>query len=241
MTRPTLDAVLVVDDESQIRRALRTNLTVRGYDVIEAATGEQALAAAAEHRLGVVLLDLGLPGMSGLEVLSRLRADNDVPVIVLTVRDQETDKVAALDAGADDYVTKPFGMDELLARLRSQLRRAQPGGVAPIPPVGNEYFSVDLNAGRVTDAAGHRVHLTPKEWGIVAALARRPGQLVLHTDLLHEVWGPQYGQEANYLRVYMTQIRKKLEPHPHNPRYFVTEPGIGYRLEHTTATEPTGR
>jgi two-component system KDP operon response regulator KdpE len=240
MTHPTIDAVLVVDDESQIRRALRTNLTVRGYDVIEAATGEQALVAATEHRVGVVLLDLGLPGMSGLEVLAQLRQHSDVPVIVLTVRDQEADKVAALDAGADDYVTKPFGMNELLARLRSQLRRAHAGGLAPAPLVGNPHFTVDLNAGRVTDSDGRQVRLTPKEWGIVAALARRPGQLVPQTDLLHEVWGPRYGQEANYLRVYMTQIRKKLEPEPHNPRYFLTEPGIGYRLERTGVDEPTG-
>src|SRR3990170_1214154 len=137
-------------------------------------------------------------------------------------------------------MTRPTLDAVLVVDDESQIRRAHARGVAPIPPVGNEYFSVDLNAGRVTDTAGHQVHLTPKEWGIVAALARRPGQLVLHTDLLHDVWGPQYGQEANYLRVYMTQIRKKLEPEPHNPRYFVTEPGIGYRLEHTTVSEPTG-
>jgi two-component system KDP operon response regulator KdpE len=226
--------VLIVDDESQIRRALRTNLTVRGYDVVEAAAGDQALTLIAERNPDVVLLDLGLPGLEGIDVLGRLRAWSDVPVIVLTVRDREADKVAALDAGADDYVTKPFGMDELLARLRAQLRRAQPDGVVAASPVRNADFAVDLTAGRVVRADGEQVHLTPKEWGIVAALARRPDQLVLQHDLLREVWGPQYRDEANYLRVYMTQIRKKLEPDPHNPRYFVTEPGIGYRLERTT-------
>lgn len=232
--RPEL--VLIVDDEPQIRRALRINLTVRGYDVIEAASGEQAVGLVADRAPDVVLLDLGLPGIDGIEVLARLRAWSDVPVIVLivlTVRDREADKVAALDAGADDYVTKPFGMDEVLARLRAQLRRASADGVVTPAPVANDHFTVDLAAGRVLRADGEPVHLTPKEWGIVAALARRPDQLVLQHDLLRQVWGPQYGDEGNYLRVYLTQIRKKLEPDPHRPRYFVTEPGIGYRLEGT--------
>jgi two-component system KDP operon response regulator KdpE len=235
VTRTAGGTVLVVDDEPQIMRTLRTNLTVRGYDVVEAPTGERALAVAGERRLDIVLLDLGLPGIGGLEVLARLRQASEVPVIVLTVRDQEADKVAALDAGADDYVTKPFGMDELLARLRAQLRRAHPDGVVPQPPVATADFAIDLTAGRVVDARGEQVHLTPKEWGIVSTLARRPGQLVLQADLLREVWGPQYVDEANYLRVYLTQIRKKLEPDPHHPRYFITEPGIGYRLERTAA------
>lgn len=229
----TGERVLIVDDEPQIRRTLRTNLTVRRYDVIEAATGEHALEMVEQYQPQVVLLDLGLPGIGGVEVLGRMRTWSDVPVIVLTVRDREADKVAALDAGADDYVTKPFGMDEVLARLRAQLRRSGPDGVVAPVPVGNADFTIDLVAGRVVGGDGRQVHLTPKEWGIVAALARRPGQLVLQHDLLREVWGPQYGEEGNYLRVYMTQIRKKLEPEPHAPRYFVTEPGLGYRLERT--------
>jgi two-component system KDP operon response regulator KdpE len=229
----TAHTILVVDDEPQIRRALRTNLTVRGHRVIEAATGEDALRQVADHRPDLVLLDLGLPGIDGIDVLHGLRGWTDVPVIVLTVRDREHDKVAALDAGADDYVTKPFGMNELLARMRAQLRRANTGGAAETSTVRTAAFTIDLATGRVITASGGDVHLTPKEWGIVSALARRPGRLVLQRDLLREVWGPDYGDEANYLRVYMAQIRKKLEPEPHNPRYFVTVSGVGYRLEHT--------
>jgi two-component system KDP operon response regulator KdpE len=223
--------ILVVDDEPQIRRALRTNLSVRGYHVVEAVDGEAALTAVADHRPDLVLLDLGLPKLDGIEVLHGLRGWTDVPVIVLTVRDREADKVEALDAGADDYVTKPFGMNELLARLRAQLRRRRiaPDDAARV--VRTDDFQIDLATGRVTDSTGAVVHLTPKEWGLVAAMARRPDQLLLHHDLLHEVWGPQYGSEANYLRVFMAQIRKKLEPEPHRPRYFVTEPGVGYRME----------
>jgi two-component system KDP operon response regulator KdpE len=227
--------VLVVDDEPQIRRALRTNLTVRGHRVVEAASGEEALRQVADRRPDLVLLDLGLPGLDGIEVLHGLRGWTDVPVIVLTVRDREADKVAALDAGADDYVTKPFGMNELLARMRVQLRRVD-GTVAPVPVVRTDHFEVDLVAGRVCTATGDEVHLTPKEWGIVSTLARQPGRLVLQRELLREVWGPNYGDEANYLRVFMAQIRKKLEPDPHQPRYFVTEPGVGYRFEHAADT-----
>lgn len=223
--------ILVVDDEAQIRRALRTNLHVRGYDVIEAGTGEDALRAVADHKPHIVLLDLGLPGIDGIEVLHGLRGWTDIPVIVLTARDQESDKVEALDAGADDYVTKPFGMNELLARLRAQLRRTIPVATTDAI-VATDDFSIDLTSGKVT-TSGEDVHLTPKEWGIVAHLARRTGQLVLQHELLADVWGHDYHDEANYLRVFMSQIRKKLEPDPAKPRYFITEPGIGYRLEHT--------
>jgi two-component system KDP operon response regulator KdpE len=226
--------VLVVDDEPQIRRALRTNLTVRGYRVVEAGTGQAALTAVADHRPDVVLLDLGLPGLDGIDVLHGLRGWTDVPVIVLTVREREADKVEALDAGADDYVTKPFGMNELLARLRAQLRRNAAGNGEPAPVVRTDHFSIDLATGRVTGSDGEAVHLTPKEWGIVACLARRPDQLVLQRDLLRDVWGPAYGDEGNYLRVFIAQIRKKLEPTPERPHYFITEPGLGYRLEHTS-------
>lgn len=229
-TNPT---VLVVDDEPQIRRALRTNLTVRGYRVVEAGTGQAALTAVADHHPDVVLLDLGLPGLDGIEVLHGLRGWTDVPVIVLTVREREADKVEALDAGADDYVTKPFGMNELLARLRAQLRRGTIGHGELAPVVSTDHFSIDLATGHVTDGDGEPIHLTPKEWGIVACLARRPDQLVLQRDLLRDVWGPEYGDEGNYLRVFIAQIRKKLEPTPARPHYFITEPGLGYRLEHT--------
>ena len=232
--------VLVVDDEPQIRRALRTNLTVRGYRVVEAGTGQAALTAVADHHPDVVLLDLGLPGLDGIEVLHGLRGWTDVPVIVLTVREREADKVEALDAGADDYVTKPFGMNELLARLRAQLRRNAAGYGEPAPVVSTDHFSIDLATGRVTGSDGETVHLTPKEWGIVACLARRPDQLVLQRDLLREVWGPAYGDEGNYLRVFIAQIRKKLEPTPERPHYFITEPGLGYRLEHTSTEGSIG-
>jgi two-component system KDP operon response regulator KdpE len=231
--------VLVVDDEPQIRRALRTNLTVRGYSVLEAGDGRAALTAVADHRPDVVLLDLGLPELDGIDVLHGLRGWTDVPVIVLTVRDREVDKVEALDAGADDYVTKPFGMNELLARLRAQLRRAATGHDEPPPVVRTDHFTIDLSKGQVTARDGEPIHLTPKEWGIVACLARRPDQLVLQRDLLRDVWGPQYGNEGNYLRVFIAQIRKKLEPTPERPCYFITEPGIGYRLEHTTTDDGT--
>ena len=229
----TTATVLVVDDEPQIRRALRTNLSVRGYRVVEAGTGQAALTAVADHHPDVVLLDLGLPGLDGIDVLHGLRGWTDVPVIVLTVCEREVDKVEALDAGADDYVTKPFGMNELLARLRAQLRRAAGGQTDLAPAVTTDHFTIDLVKGQVTDRDGESIHLTPKEWGIVACLARRPDQLVLHRELLRDVWGPQYGDEGNYLRVFIAQIRKKLEPTPERPRYFITEPGIGYRLEHT--------
>jgi two-component system KDP operon response regulator KdpE len=232
--------VLVVDDEPQIRRALRTNLTVRGYRVVEAGTGQAALTAVADHHPDVVLLDLGLPGLDGIEVLHGLRGWTDVPVIVLTVREREADKVEALDAGADDYVTKPFGMNELLARLRAQLRRSAAGHGEPAAVVSTDDFSIDLATGRVTGSDGEPVHLTPKEWGIVACLARRPDQLVLQRDLLRDVWGPGYGDEGNYLRVFIAQIRKKLEPTPARPHYFITEPGLGYRLEHTSTEGGVG-
>jgi two-component system KDP operon response regulator KdpE len=235
----TTATVLVVDDEPQIRRALRTNLAVRGFQVVEAGDGQAALAAVADHHPDVVLLDLGLPGLDGIEVLHGLRGWTDVPVIVLTVRDREADKVEALDAGADDYVTKPFGMNELLARLRAQVRRSAVAHGDPQPIVRTDDFTIDLARGQVVGRDGEPIHLTPKEWGIVACLARRPDQLVLQRELLRDVWGPSYGDEGNYLRVFMAQIRKKLEPVPDRPHYFITEPGLGYRLEHTaTMDEP---
>ena len=221
--------ILVVDDEPQILRALAANLKARGYAVDLAGTGEAALTLAQRHRPDAVILDLGLPGIDGLEVIEGLRGWTDVPIVVLSVRERESEKVAALDAGADDYVTKPFGMGELLARLRAALRRSAPGETAPI--VETEAFRIDLAAKRVVGATGEDVRLTPTEWGIVEVLARHPGRLVSQQQLLREVWGPQYATETNYLRVYLAQIRRKLEPDPSQPRYFITEPRMGYRFE----------
>jgi two-component system, OmpR family, KDP operon response regulator KdpE len=220
--------VLVVDDEPQIRKALAVNLQARGYDVDLAASGEEGLHLAAAHHPDLVLLDLGLPGIDGIEVVRGLRGWTTVPVIVLSVREAEHDKVAALDAGADDYVTKPFGMHELLARLRAALRRVRP--VAEEPVVSTPDFTVDLAAKRVS-VHGEEVHLTPTEWGILEVLVRNPGRLVTQRQLLQQVWGPQYERETNYLRVYLAQLRRKLEPDPSRPRYLVTEAGMGYRFE----------
>jgi two-component system KDP operon response regulator KdpE len=224
-----LTRVLVVDDEPQIRNALRTNLRARGYEVDLAPDGEGALKLAAHHHPDVVILDLGLPGIDGVEVIKGLRGWSEIPIIVLSVRENESDKVEALDAGADDYVTKPFGMDELLARLRAAVRRRAPtdGGV---PRVQTPDFTIDLATRRVTTPNG-AIRLTPTEWHVVEVLLRHHGKLVTQKQLLQEVWGPQYEGETNYLRVYMAQIRAKLEPSPAAPRYFITEPGIGYRLE----------
>lgn len=220
--------VLVVDDEPQIRRALGINLRARGYDVDLAENGEVALDLAARHHPDAVVLDLGLPGIDGIDVIHGLRGWSSVPIVVLSVRDREADKVAALDAGADDYVTKPFGMDELLARLRASLRRSARGDDAVT--VTTNAFVIDLGAKRVT-RDGEEVRLTPTEWHLVEVLVRNAGKLVSQRQLLQEVWGPQYGTESNYLRVFMAQVRRKLEPEPARPRYFITEPGMGYRFE----------
>ena len=221
--------ILVVDDEPQLLRALATNLKARGYEVDQAATGEAALILAASHHPDLVVLDLGLPGIDVLEVINGLRGWSSVPIVVLSVREREADKVAALDAGADDYVTKPFGMDELLARLRAALRRATPGGKEEAV-VTTPDFTVDLAAKRV-NRDSKEVRLTPTEWEIVEILVRSEGRLVTQRQLLKAVWGPQYEKETNYLRVYLAQIRRRLEPDPSQPRYFLTEPRIGYRFE----------
>jgi DNA-binding response OmpR family regulator len=221
--------VLVVDDEPQLRRALGTNLKARGFEVDQAATGEAALMLAASHHPDLVVLDLGLPGIDGLEVIEGLRGWSKVPIVVLSVREREADKVAALDAGADDYVSKPFGMDELLARMRAALRRASQDG-SEEAVVTTSDFEVDLAAKRVRRGESE-VRLTPTEWEIVELLVRSAGKLVTQRQLLQSVWGPSYERETNYLRVYMAQIRRKLEPDPSKPRYFHTEPGMGYRFE----------
>jgi two-component system KDP operon response regulator KdpE len=220
--------ILAVDDEPPMLRALGANLRARGYDVDLAATGEEALELAARHRPDAVILDLGLPGISGLEVIRGLRGWTDIPIIILSAREAQGEKVAALDVGADDYVTKPFGMDELLARLRAALRRATPSQQEPIVETAD--FSVDLAAKKVTTTDGE-VRLTPTEWHLVEVLVRNPGKLVTGRQLLREVWGPTYGNESNYLRVHFAHIRRKLEPNPPQPRYFITEAGMGYRFE----------
>jgi two-component system, OmpR family, KDP operon response regulator KdpE len=222
-----MTTILVVDDEPQIRRALAINLRARDYEVHLAASGEEALTVAARTHPDLVVLDLGLPGMDGTDVIRGLRGWTAVPIVVLSVREREADKVAALDAGADDYVTKPFGMDELLARLRAALRRATPADEPAV--VETPDFTVDLATKRVLRDGGE-VRLTPTEWGLVEVLVRNPGKLVSQRQLLQEVWGPQYERETNYLRVYLAQIRRKLEPEPSRPRYFVTEPRMGYRF-----------
>ena len=223
-----MSTVLVVDDDPALVRALGINLRARGYEVHSAATGGAALRLAASHPPDAVVLDLGLPDMDGSEVIAGLRGWTTVPILVLTAREQSREKVAALDAGADDYVVKPFGMDELLARLRAAIRRAHPAPVQPT--IVTDDFTIDLSAGRVT-AGGHDIRLTPTEWHLLEVLARHPGRVVDHGRLLSEVWGPGYREQTNYLRVYMAALRRKLEPDAANPRHLLTEAGRGYRFE----------
>ena len=218
--------VLVVDDEPQILRALQMSLRGAGYEVDTATTGAQALTAAAVNPPDAVILDLVLPDMRGTDVCRELRTWTSVPVIVLSVVADEEEKVAALDAGADDYVTKPFGVDELLARLRAALRRVEPSE-DPVHVIGE--LRVDL-AGREVTFAGRPVQLTPHEFELLRLLARNEGKLLTHKTILREVWGQAYGDESHYLHVYVSQLRRKIEPDPARPRYLLTEPGVGYRL-----------
>jgi len=218
--------VLVVDDEPQILRALQTNLRGAGYDVATAATARDALAAAAMRPPDAVILDLVLPDGSGVDVARELRSWSAAPILVLSVVGDESEKVAALDAGADDYVQKPFGIDELLARLRAALRRAD-APAEPVVEVGD--LRIDLEK-RAVSVGGEPVQLTPHEFALLRVLARNPGKLLTHTMLLREVWGRGYGDESHYLHVYISQLRRKLEPDPARPRFILTEPGAGYRL-----------
>ena len=218
--------ILVVDDEPQILRALGTTLRGAGYDVETAATAEQALTAAAAHPPEAVILDLVLPDGSGTDVCRELRRWSDAPVIVLSAVGEEREKVAALDAGADDYVTKPFGVDELLARLRAALRRAAPSAE---PVIEIDGLRIDV-AERIVTADGKRVKLSPHEFDLLRVLAQNRGKLLTHKMLLREVWGPAYQVEAHYLHVYVSHLRRKIEPDPASPRYLLTEPGAGYRL-----------
>jgi two-component system, OmpR family, KDP operon response regulator KdpE len=221
--------VLIVDDEPQILRALRINLTARQYDVIVAADGTEALRAAANDHPDLVLLDLGLPDVDGVEVIRKLRTWSPVPIIVVSGRAGSADKVDALDAGADDYVIKPFNMDELLARLRAMTRRLS-GGESPAK-VRIGAYDVDLATHTISDPErGTTVHLTRTEWLLLEALVRHPGALITQRQLLQQVWGPTYATETQYLRQYMAQLRRKLEPDPARPRHLLTEPGMGYRF-----------
>jgi two-component system, OmpR family, KDP operon response regulator KdpE len=220
-------AVLVVDDDTQLLRALRIHLSARGYDVHTAVTGKAAVRAAEEHEIDAVVLDLGLPDVDGTEVITALRVFTTVPIIVLSARADSGDKVRALDRGADDYVTKPFGVDELMARLRAAVRRA-----ATVPENGlidAGELTIDL-AAKIVRRSGEEVHLTPTEWSVLDLLVRNRGRLVGRKQLLREIWGPVERKETSYLRVYMAQLRRKLERDPAHPEHLITEAGMGYRF-----------
>jgi two-component system, OmpR family, KDP operon response regulator KdpE len=220
--------VLIVDDDPELLRALSINLRARKYDVALATDGAAGLRQASSTLPDLVILDLGLPDMNGTEVIAGLRGWSKVPIVVLSAREGQADKVDALDAGADDYLTKPFGMNELLARVRAALRRAQPSH--DIPVITTPHFTIDLAAKRVL-RNNQEVRLTPTEWHLLEMLVRHPGKLVGRRQLLTEIWGPTAANETNYLRVYIAQLRRKLEPTPSKPQHLITEPGIGYRFE----------
>jgi len=224
----TSSTILVVDDEPQIRRVLRTTLTSHGYTVFEAKNGEDAFESVRTHRPDLILLDVNMPDMSGLEVCREIRHSSEVPIIMLTVRNSEQDKVQALDAGADDYVVKPFGSEELMARIRAALRRASP--TESLDPFVSSDLSIDFEKRAVT-VKGKPVRLTPKEFELLRQLVANEGKAIPHRRLLQAVWGPDYGDETEYLRVFINQLRKKIEPDPAHPRYIHTEPWIGYRFE----------
>jgi two-component system, OmpR family, KDP operon response regulator KdpE len=220
--------VLVVDDEPQIRRVLRTTLSSQGYTVIEARTGEEALELIRGEHVDLILLDVNMPGRSGLETCREIRETSDVPIIMLTVRNSERDKVQALDAGADDYVVKPFGAEELMARMRAALRRATPAEA--LPAFVSTGLKIDFE-NRTVVAGGEPVRLTPKEFDLLRQLVASQGKALAHRRLLQAVWGPDYGEETEYLRVFINQLRKKIEPDPRHPSYIHTEPWVGYRFD----------
>jgi len=220
--------IIIVDDEPQILRALRINLQARGYEIHIAADGAGALSVAASVRPDLVILDLGLPDIDGVDVIRKLRTWTPVPIVVLSGRTDSRDKVAALDAGADDYVTKPFGVDELLARIRAVTRRRAMAGPASAR-IGD--FDIDVANHQVTAPDGTVVHLTPIEWQLVEAFVAEPGKLFSHRQLLHQVWGPTYQSETQYLRQYIAQLRRKFEENPARPRHLITESGMGYRFQ----------
>lgn len=220
--------ILVVDDEPQIRRVMRTTLSAAGYTIIEAPTGEEALEQIRKERADLILLDMNMPGLGGLETCREIRGASDVPIIMLTVRNTERDKVMALDAGADDYVLKPFATQELLARIRAALRRSPTS--EPMPSFVSKDLGIDFERRNVA-MQGQPVRLTPKEFDILRLLVANEGKAVPHRTLLQAVWGPDYGDETEYLRVFINQLRKKIEPDPRHPRYIRTEPWVGYRFE----------
>jgi two-component system KDP operon response regulator KdpE len=232
--RPTVSqhppTVLIIEDEAPIRHFLRTTLSTQGFQVWEATTGKDGLAQAASRTPDLIVLDLGLPDVNGLEVTRRLRAWTSIPIIVLSARNQEHDKVAALDLGADDYVTKPFGVGELLARMRVALRHSMQtdeGRTDPVFTSGNLRVDVDR---RMVWLGDQEIHLTPIEYKLLTALVRHAGKVLTHRQLLQEVWGPHHTQDAHYVRIYVRQLRNKLEPNPAHPRFLITETGVGYRL-----------
>jgi len=220
--------ILIVDDEPQIRRVMRTTLSSHGYAVVEAASGEEALEKLRAVRPDLIVLDVNMPGISGLETCAEIRTSSDVPIIMLTIRNSERDKVQALDAGADDYVVKPFGVQELMARIRAALRRSAPGDATPA--FVRDDLKIDFDK-RVVTVKNNPVRLTPKEFELLRHLVANQGKTLGHRRLLQAVWGPDYGEETEYLRVFINQLRKKIEPDPHKPRYILTEPWVGYRFD----------
>jgi len=220
--------ILVVDDEPQIRRVMRSTLSSQGYTVTDARTGEEALDSIRKERPDLVLLDVNMPGMGGIEACREIRRSSDTPIIMLTVRKSERDKVLALDAGADDYVVKPFGMEELLARIRASLRRYSPG--EKIPSFLSRDLNIDFESRRLT-VRGSDIHLTPKEFDVLKFLVANLGKPLTHRRLLQAVWGPDYGEETENLRVVINQLRKKIESDPAQPKYILTEPWVGYRFQ----------
>jgi two-component system, OmpR family, KDP operon response regulator KdpE len=231
------EPVLIVDDSPQIRRALRTILISQGFVVMDARTGEEALDLIRKERVGLILLDVNLPGMSGIETCREIRRASDVPIIMLTVRNSERDKMQAFDAGADDFIVKPFGAEELTARVRAKLRRA---GSEDAPAFASPHLQIDFER-RAVSVKGHTVRLTPKEFELLHQLVTNQGKTLTHRWLLQTVWGPDYGEEMESLRVLVNQLRKKIEPNPRQPRYILTEPWIGYRFENPYKTEPVTR
>jgi two-component system, OmpR family, KDP operon response regulator KdpE len=226
--------ILIVDDEPQIRRVMLTTLTSHGYTVVEAASGEEALEKLRAERPDLIILDVNMPGISGLETCAEIRTSSDVPIIMLTIRNSERDKVQALDAGADDYVVKPFGVQELMARIRAALRRSAPGDAAP--PFLTDDLQIDFEK-RVVMVKNNPVRLTPKEFELLRHLVANQGKTLGHRRLLQAVWGPDYGEETEYLRVFINQLRKKIEPDPRKPRYIHTEPWVGYKFNPPQATD----
>ena len=221
--------ILVVDDEPQLRRVMRTTLTDLGYTVIDAKTGEDALELLRHDQPDLILLDLNMPGIGGLETCRAIRETSDVPIIILSVRNTEREKVQALDAGADDYVSKPFGIQELLARIRAALRRSPAAGENELHGFKTDDLDIDFTARRVT-VAGKSARLTPKEFDLLRMLVANPNKAIPHRKLLQSVWGPDYGDEVEYLRFFVNQLRKKIEPVPSKPKYLLTEPWVGYRF-----------